>query len=116
MGCISSREHKSSRHVHKKSEDVKVRNLKKKRGRISRISVAIKVGTGIRKSRVHATSRKIVCIFGKLNFIFPFLNHNLTFHSYLYYLIIPAIKLLYVVHSVDIVAEDEHTLCIILLV
>lgn len=41
-----------------------VNGSKKKKTRASRLSVAIKVGTGIRKSRVHASSTKIVLFLG----------------------------------------------------
>ena len=52
---------------------------KKKKTRASRLSVAIKVGTGIRKSRVHASSTKIVLFLGKnqiLSLVLIF-NYNL---------------------------------------
>ena len=70
MGCLQSKAKekidpvKNDVQCDKTPEIVPLKKAKKPT-RSSRISVAIKVGTGIRKSKVHATNRRIVCVFGK---------------------------------------------------
>ena len=77
MGCIQSSEEDGKRPSPRKS-------LK---SRASRISVAIKIGSGIRKSRVHSTSKKLVCIFG--NDLFTTAHHTYDACShYVTYIII----------------------------
>ena len=69
MGCLQSKEKDSNKSKKEKSPDLIIPKKvnKKKGGRTSRISVAIKVGTNVRRSKVHATPERIVCVFGKLN-------------------------------------------------
>lgn len=68
MGCVHSESYggdKGSKPGPGEKKTVRVtEGAKKRRKRPSRISVAIRVGSGIRKSRVHAAARKTVCIFG----------------------------------------------------
>lgn len=68
MGCLQSKEKrvpsKSNLHCNKPQDTTASKKKKFKPSRSSRISVAIKVGTGIRRSKVHATHKRIVCVFG----------------------------------------------------
>ncbi|KAL5267889.1 hypothetical protein ACHWQZ_G004817 [Mnemiopsis leidyi] len=66
MGCLHSKEKrgpvKTNAQFDNAPEPAKKKVFKKTRS--SRISVAIKIGTGIRKSKVHSTRKRIVCVFG----------------------------------------------------
>jgi len=66
MGCIQSKDNEGKDDIIKTGPKAGPKAVtSKKKSRASRISVAIKVGAGIRKSRVHASSKKIVFFFGK---------------------------------------------------